>query len=185
MGLNTPPQTVKSYFLAIKIIYYALIAGQLVFAFLTFYLIRSGLFDGEQTELINIFIYIVPIFVIGGLFISHLLFKSFLNTARGKKNLYEKLAFYRSALIIRYALLEGPSFFAIVVYLLTGDYLFLGMSGLVILVFFTLKPTVERAINDLELHSEESYAINNPNTMINEIMGLKRRAFNENESNRE
>jgi hypothetical protein len=183
--MEAKPQTTRTYFLALQIVYYALIAGQVIFAFLTFYLIRSGLFDSEQTELRNIFIYIVPIFVVGGLLISHLMYKSLLNNAKGNKNLYDKLTTYRSALIIRYALLEGPSFFAIVVYLLTGDYLFLGMSGLVILVFFTLKPTVERAINDLELHSEESYAINNPNTMIDEMMGLKRPAFNENESNRE
>jgi hypothetical protein len=76
-------------------------------------------------------------------------------------------------------LLEGPSFFAIVVYLLTGDYLFLGMSGLIMIVFFTLKPSAERAVNDMELHSEEANAINNPNTLMNEMMGIKRQAFNE------
>ena len=171
--MNTTQQTVKSYFLALQIVYYALIAGQLIFAFLTFYLIRSGLFDGEQAELRNIFIFIVPVFVMGGLFISHLLFKSFLNNAKGKISLYEKLTYYRSALIIRYALLEGPSFFAIVVYLLTGDYLFLGMSGLVILVFFTLKPSVERAINDLELNSEETRRINNFISLINDFSEKK------------
>jgi len=181
MNTATVQQTIKSYFLALQIVYFALIAGQIIFTFLTFYLIRSGLFDGEQAELRNIFIYIVPAFMVGGLFISHLLFKSFLNTARGKKNLYEKLTFYRSALIIRFALLEGPSFFAIVVYLLTGDYLFLGMSGLIIIVFFTLKPTAERAVNDMELHSEEAHAINNPNTVMNEMMGIKRSPFKENE----
>ena len=171
--MNTTQQTVKSYFLALQIVFYALIAGQLIFAFLTFYLIRLGLFDGEQAELRNIFIFIVPVFVIGGLFISHLLFKSFLNNAKGKISLYEKLTYYRSALIIRYALLEGPSFFAIVVYLLTGDYLFLGMSGLIVLVFFTLKPSVERAINDLELNSEETRRINNSISLINDFSEKK------------
>lgn len=179
MSNNTPQQTVKSYFLAIRILYYALIAGQLVFALLTFYLIMSGLYDGEQMELRNTFIFIVPVFVVGGLFASNILFKNFLNTARGKKNLYEKLSFYRSALIIRYALLEGPSFFAIVSFLLTGDYLFLGLSGLIILVFFTLNPTVEKAVNDLELHSEESYAINNPKTLMNETMGIRKHEIKE------
>jgi hypothetical protein len=182
--MEAKPRTMKEYFLALQIVYFALIAGQIVFSLLTFYLIRSGLFDDERTALRNIFIYIVPIFVVGGLFISHLMFKNFLNTARGKKNLYEKLTFYRFALIIRYALLEGPSFFAIVVYLLTGDYLFLSMSGLIIIVFLTLKPTVERAVNDMELHSEEAYAIKNPNTVMNEMMGIKRPAFDRNEINR-
>jgi hypothetical protein len=173
MSMNNIQQTVKSYFMALQIVYFALIAGQLIFAFLSFYLIRSGLFDGEQAELRNIFIYIVPVFVVGGLFISHLLFKSFLNNAKGKISLYEKLTYYRSALIIRYALLEGPSFFAIVVYLLTGDYLFLGMSGLIVLIFFTLKPSVERAINDLELNSEETRRINNSISLINDFSEKK------------
>ena len=171
--MNNIQQTVKSYFMALQIVYFALIAGQLIFAFLSFYLIRSGLFDGEQAELRNIFIYIVPVFVVGGLFISHLLFKSFLNNAKGKKSLFDKLTNYRSALIIRFALLEGPSFFAIVVYLLTGDYLFLGMSGLIVLVFFTLKPSVERAINDLELNSEETRRINNSISLINDFSEKK------------
>jgi len=171
--MNSLPQTSKEYFKAMQIVYYALIAGQVLFALLSFYLIRTGSFDGEQSELRNIFIYIVPVFVVGGLFGSNIMFKKALAEAKRKPRLVDKMAYYRSALIIRYALLEGPSFFGIVVYLITGDYLFLGMSGLIIAVFFTLKPGPDRAVNDLELSSDETHTITDPEGMIAELTSGK------------
>ncbi len=169
LNMDTKPQTSKEYFKALQIVYFALIAGQVLFGLLTFYLIQTGLFDGDQKELRNIFIYIVPVFVVGGLFGSSILFKKGLNSAKEKTSLYEKMSDYRSTLIVRYALLEGPSFFGIVVFLITGDYLFLGMSGLIIAVFFTLMPTVNRAVNDLELSVHDTHTVNDPNGVIAEL----------------
>jgi MFS family permease len=169
LNIDTKPQSSKEYFHALQIIYFALIAGQVLFGLLTFYLIQSGLFDGDQKDLRNIFIYIVPVFVVGGIFGSHIMFKKVLNEAKRKPSLYEKISAYRSALIVRYALLEGPSFFGIVVFLITGDYLFLGMNGLIIAVFFTLMPTVNRAVNDLELSANDTHTINDPNGVIAEL----------------
>ena len=169
LNIDTRPQTSKEYFKALQIVYYALIAGQVLFGLLAFYLIQTRLFDGDQKELRDIFIYIVPVFVAGGLFGSGILFKSRLNLAKEKTSLYEKMSDYRSALIVRYALLEGPSFFGIVVFLITGDYLFLGMSGLIIAVFFTLMPTANRAVNDLELSANDTHTINDPNGVISEL----------------
>ena len=84
-------------------------------------------------------------------------------------NLSEKLIDYRSALIVRYALLEGPSFFAIVVYMFTGELMFLGMAVLIILIFLFISPSVEKAGNDLELGQKEKQMLADPNSVVDEI----------------
>ena len=120
-------------------------------------------------DLREIFLVIVPLIVIGGFLSSRFIFKARLNTIKNQDNLIVKMTDYRGTLIIKYALLEGPSFFSIVVFLLTGDYLFLGLSGLIIVYFFFIRPTSEAAVNDLELSIMEVQYINDPDCEIAEI----------------
>jgi len=150
-------------------VYYALIAGQVFFALVSFYLQKTGMMDAGIKELRDIFLIIIPLFVVGGFLGSRVMFKTRLNAIKSQDNLISKMTAYRGALIIKYALLEGPSFFAIVVFLLTGDYLFLGLSGLIIVYFFLIRPTSEAAVNDLELSIMEVQFINDPDCEIAEI----------------
>jgi hypothetical protein len=55
------------------------------------------------------------------------------------------------------------------VYLVTGYWLFLLIAGLMVLIFLILKPTIERAVNELELNANERLKIENPNAVIAEI----------------
>lgn len=157
--METKPQTSREYFKTMQIIYYALIAGQVSFALIALFLHQMIGLDTGLNELRIIFLYIVPIFIVGGYLSSRILFKNSLKTAKSKSSLVEKMADYRAALIVRYALLEGPSFLAIVVYLITGDFSFLVMAVFIIVIFFTIKPTRENAVNDLELNPAEEQAI--------------------------
>jgi hypothetical protein len=111
--METRPQTSKEYFKTLQIIYYALITGQVIFGLVTLYLRKMIGLDTGLQDLTGIFLYLVPVFIIGGYFLSRILFKSNLNTAINKTSLIEKMSDYRAALVIRYALLEGPTFFAI------------------------------------------------------------------------
>lgn len=166
--METKTMTSKEYFKAIQIVYYGLIAGLVLFAGISFYLHQLGNYPGSA-ELKDIFIYIVPLFVIGGMVGSNIIFKSRLKEPKKMTKLPDKMAYYRSALIVRYALLEGSAFFAIVVHLITGDLLFLGMAGLIILNLIIIKPTIEKAVNDLELDPNDRNSIYNPNTIIDEF----------------
>lgn len=157
--METNPMTSKAYFRALTIVYFALIAGQVLFVFLSLFLIQTGQLGDGGNELRNIFLFIVPLFAFGGILGSNIMFKKGLSEAKSKKGLLDKLNFYRSALIVRYALLEGPSFFSIVVYLLTGDLLFLGIAAFIIVIFLIIKPSPEKAINDLELSHEEKQVL--------------------------
>jgi len=162
-------QTSREYFRSLVIIYYALIAGQLFFCLIAFFLHQTGNLDLGAKELTDIFIFIVPLFVIGGFFGSKIVFKNRLKAAKDQTNLFAKMTDYRGALVVRYALLEGPSFFAIIVYLLTGNLLFLGMSLLIIAYFFIIRPTSGDAITDLELSIIEEQLVNDPNSEIAEL----------------
>jgi len=74
-----------------------------------------------------------------------------LNALKDEPGLSKKLADYRSALIVRWALVEGPSFFAIVSYLLTGNYLLLGFAIILIAIFILIMPSSSKLDSDLEL----------------------------------
>jgi len=167
--MNTIQQTSKQYFRSLQIIYFTMIAGQIMFAVITFFLIHSKSIDKGAQELKEIFVYIVPFFVIGSLVGGNVFFRKMMNTYRSSDDLIKKMTGYRSALIVRYALLEGSTLFSIIVYLVTGYWLFLLIAGLMVLIFLILKPTIERAVTELELNANERLKIENPNAVIAEI----------------
>jgi hypothetical protein len=161
--------TSKEYFKTMQTIYFAFIAVQVFFCVVLLFLYLIGKYDSESKSLRDIFIFIVPLFVVGGIFGSNALFSSMLKASKSMQALTDKMNGYRYALILRYAFLEGPSLFAIVVYFLTGDLLFLAMSALIILIFLTIKPTPDRAVKDLELNLDDHQAICDPNKIIAQI----------------
>ncbi len=167
--MQIKPITSKEYFKGIRIVHFALVAGQVFFALITLFLLQVGKLDMEGQGLINVFIFILPLFVVAGIIASQVMFKIKLKEVKKKINLSEKLIDYRSALIVRYALLEGPSFFAIVVYMFTGELMFLGMAVLIILIFLFISPSVEKAGNDLELGQKEKQMLADPNSVVDEI----------------
>ncbi len=154
--------TSKEFFNGLSIVFYALIIGLVFFALVSFYLQQNNF---GKTEM-NIFKYIVPIFIYGAFRGGSILFKKQVNNAIPKTDLLEKLILYRSALIVKYALLEGAAFFAIVAYLLTGEVLHLALAGISILAFLFSIPSIAKTENDLELNQDERQKINNPETVL-------------------
>lgn len=168
--METNQLTSGAYFKSMQIVYYALFAGPLFMGIILFFLYQTGSLAATAQDLRDIFIYIVPLFAVGGLVSSNLMFRSLLTKIKSRQTLKEKMTEYRSALVVRYALLEGSSFFSIVAYLLTGDILFLGIAGLIILYFLLLKPTIARAVKDLELNPDDEHSLNDPDKVIFEFV---------------
>lgn len=164
--MNTNQNTSKAYFTSLQIIYYALIAGQVMFGIICLSLIQSGKFETGDTVLSSVFSIIVPLFAIAGIFGSVIMFRNILREHENKDSLPEMMPVYRGALIVRYALLEAPSFFSIVAYLLTGEIVLLGAAGLIIIYFITIKPTIARAVKDLKLNPDDEHTLNNPEAII-------------------
>jgi hypothetical protein len=136
---------VEGYFNSLKIIHIAMVAGLGFFCAIGFFLVSTNQFppsigDSKVLQLIGV---VIALCGIAG---SYFVFKNMLGTMRALGSTDEKLNRYRNACIIKYALLEGPALVNIVLYMLTGNVLYLGISGLIIICFGMLGPGRECAI---------------------------------------
>ncbi len=145
--------TPEGFLKSLSVIHLALLAGQVIFGIVAY--AQSGKIYFGIHNIDSVFIYIVPIVAIGGFMGGYLMFKKQLAVIRNKSSLGEKIIAYQTALIVRYALLEGPSLLAIVIYMQDGNLFFLGIAGLMILYFLFLRPTMEKVENDLDLNFNE------------------------------
>lgn len=133
------------------VVWAAMLIGQVFFCAIAIYLVKYGAMNIEQTDLNEILLYIVPLIAVGCFSASYFLFKQRIIALKDIADLNTKIANYRSALILKWALLEGPSFFAIVAYLLTGNYLLLCVAVVIIIIFILTMPNQARFESDLEL----------------------------------
>jgi hypothetical protein len=143
----------ESFLKSISIIHLALLAGQVIFAIVAYAQSVKVYFGIHYMD--DVFMYIVPLAAIGGFMTGYTIFKKQLAAIRSKNTLGEKIIAYQTALIIRYALLEGPCLLAIVAYLLNNNLFYLVVAGLLILYFIFLRPTMEKVENDLDLNFNE------------------------------
>lgn len=127
--------------------------GQLLFGLAALSITPQKGVDITNTK--DVFLFVVPIVAIGSFALSAFLFKTNLNTAVNKATLKEKLTIYQSALITRFAPLEGVSLLGIVTYMQTGNLLFIIISALTALYFLSLRPTKDKIENDLNLSYED------------------------------
>lgn len=162
-------QTSKEYFKLLSLLHTSLLGAQLLFAVVAFYLNMNGQFSNDAGEFNDIFQFIVPVVIVGAVLGSTMLFKAQLKSIKAKPELKDKLNGYRSASLIKYAMLEAPSMFAIVCYLLTANFIFMGFAGLIIVVFLLNRPLPENTANDLELNQAEKMKVLDPNSTVAEI----------------
>jgi hypothetical protein len=124
-----------------------------IFMAVAFFTVNNNPPQSQSDDLFNI---MVPVAIGFGLFMSGILFKQLIGKIKNDASFEKKLEAYRSAMIMRYALLEGPSIFSTVVYLLTGNMIFLAFSGVMILAFLMNMPSRDKATQDLNLSSIEA-----------------------------
>jgi len=172
--METTKQTSKEYFKTLLILHLALTIGLLFLGLIGFYFIFCGIMANNMTDLNAIFLYIVPIIILGGLFGSNWFYKNKLSGLKEENDLKKKMANYRGVLIARYAFLEGSAFFAYVAALLTSDILFLAFVGLMIIFMIYWRPTKRSTITDLELNQQEIAIVESPDSIIAELTNTKR-----------
>ncbi|WP_167611971.1 hypothetical protein [Maribellus sediminis] len=153
-NMNQEKLTPKEYFRSLQIVHLALMAGIVSFIVIAIVLQNMG-FESDGEDMLPALIYVVPVFMIGGILASNYVFKFRLKTCISQSGLKQKLEEYRSALIIKFALVEGPSFFAIIAYLLTANLVFVGITVLLLAVLLSYRPTPAKSIIDLELDYDE------------------------------
>ena len=67
----------------------------------------------------------------------------------------EKFALYRTACLIQWALLEGPSIFCTICFFLTGNYAFLGLVLVILFVFVMTTPSKLKMQQQLQISEAE------------------------------
>ena len=147
------PVSPQNFVKTIIIIHLALFMGQALFAAVALFLSKNAALNLKPGN--DPLFYISPIMVIFGIGMGSFLFKQQMAKVAEQPSLTGKLQDYQKALIIRYALIEGPSLFSIVCVLLTGNIYYLIIAGINILYFITIRPTKFQIHDDLNLAYEE------------------------------
>jgi hypothetical protein len=160
---------VKSYFKTLNLLFYALLAGQLSFAFIVLILTFSGSWH-STIDTNNIYYFVVLMVVAGVYYGGNFLYKSMMQKIKTKESLINKFDQMRIAFILKFTLLETASFISIVFYLLTMDYMFLIVALLVIFLFFISRLNKEQIITDMNLSDDEKLIIQDTNTIISSKM---------------
>lgn len=162
---KTSPMTTKSYFSQLTILFFALVAGQLLFVGVAFFLNQQGSIE-PLPELEDIMKIIVPLAAVAAVGGSTFLGRGLLAQIPKDSGLKKKLNQYRSAFIVKMAMHEGVSLLAIVTYMLTGQVLFLAVSGVIIALQMMMTPKPERTIEELGLTGEEKATLQRADGLI-------------------
>ena len=160
------PITSKQYFKALTILFYALIVGQvmmIIIAFFSPYFFEKFIFSAKEQMYLALLVSFVCVL---GFSSAIAIFKNNLKRLSQKENLIEKMQKYRTLIVIKYAILEGCSFCAAIVTLLTGETILLTFSILMLMLVFIDKPSNYKAIKDLQLSGEDAQKIQNPEEII-------------------
>jgi hypothetical protein len=165
MNTSVQPPTTGTYVKSMKIIFLALLAGQVMFATLAWFMQRLGVYAGFES-LVTPLLVLVPLLAASAIGIGIFIFNRRMTELQAKSSLSEKLNDYRAAVIVKYALAEGPVFFAIVAYMLTGNMVILGIALACILYFAFMWPSMERMANQMALNPDEKMKFENQDTRL-------------------
>jgi len=142
--------SLNKYIKSLAKIHITLIFIQLIFMLVTLFL-RVEDYINIGAGSFSYFSYILPVVVFAGLFAGNRIFKRTTKIASEKSTLVKKLKLYRKGVMIRYSLWIIPSLASIVAWFLTGNWIYLVLSGLIVVVFFVNRPTIERVKHDLDI----------------------------------
>jgi hypothetical protein len=144
------PNNTGSYFSSLAILHMAFLMGQLTFAGITSFLVFSHSVPPSLKDSLALRIGAILLAIVG-LIASQILYSKRLSEAQAGESADEKLTSFRIAFIVKDALLEAPSIFAIVIFLLTGKGLYLCVSGALIVWFALQYPYRSKVLSELNL----------------------------------
>ncbi|MEN9919284.1 MAG: hypothetical protein RL662_1720 [Bacteroidota bacterium] len=155
-------QSTKEYLAFVWIIHISMFLGQLLFLLLSVYFIEPDRYRDYDL----VFRISDGIVILVGVVFSYVIYSKFVAEAKPKRGIREKLMTYRKALIYKWAALEFVSVYSIIAYLMTGSALFIFATIFTILIFLINRPSVNIAINDLDLDDSERRILETPDAAI-------------------
>lgn len=149
MRTTNQPQSPSSILKTLKTLHIAFCFSVFIFGAAVLYVANNATINFNDSD--NIFFYIVPLFAIVGAIASQFLFKKTITRAHDKSSLSEKLTHYQSSKLIQYALVEGPAFLGIVIFLTTSNQYYLLISAVLLVLLISLRPTLSEIKGHLKL----------------------------------
>ena len=144
---------------AIRILYLAMLAGQVIFAAIVTTFVETGVLSNGIHSVTLIFQVAILVIAAGAIPASFILFRKRLAEISPEEDLAKKIEKYRAALILRMALCQFPNMFAIIAYFVTANRSFLWMIILLIGNFLLIYPTRDKIIQQLQLNSREQSSL--------------------------
>ncbi len=146
---NLSPST---QFSQLRLIWIALIAGQVLFILVTVFMVQPPVADLPPFPLE----WLVPLLSLSTWLISEWIYQKLVGQAVEKPQLAERLASYRTALLIRGALLESGGLFATVMFLITHTTWVLAFAALPIVFMIVKIPNLTNVESELSLSQSEA-----------------------------
>lgn len=139
----------KQTLTTLQVLFFGLLAGPAMLMAVAYILHQTGGFTPVLLDLEEVLLLAV-LMVGGGSFVaSRTMFEKQVADARAKSDVSNKLDAYKTASVLRYALLEAPAFLAAVLFLLSGSITLL-FAGIGILVYMvTIRPSQDGMLMDL------------------------------------
>lgn len=159
VNMNTSPrEAVRS----MQILFGALVGSVVLFALtvLLVHLVNGPVWEPENDAQSNILVSVSIIVSIACMLGARSYYTKTL--AMGSRPLFslgDKLNQYRAALIIYMALCEGPALFSVIILLLTGKYIILIITALLVTMMCLKTPTRNRIIQEMKLDWREQQEI--------------------------
>ena len=155
VNTNTSP---KANFRATRILCLALIIGASVFAMIIVVVnqVSGPVMPAEGLQFNMTFVWAVTIVALLCILRAILIYKKGMAVIQNSVSpLNEKLNQYRAVLIQYMALCEGPALFSIIVFFLTGEYIVLAITGIMLAAMLIRFPQKRKISNDLALSFQE------------------------------
>lgn len=141
---------------ALQIIHKALLFGQIIFASIVLFLKYTDDLPPDLKKLDQALQVIAILLSVGGFFIGSSIFKRKIQQVMDTfPDIKAKAKAYRSACILQWALLEGPSLFCIICFFLVGNYAFLALAAVLMLLFALLAPVKLKIMLQLKISEAE------------------------------
>jgi hypothetical protein len=144
---------------AIRILYFAMLAGQVIFAAIVTTLVETGVLSNGIDSVSFIMQVVIIVIAACAIPASFILFRKRLADINPEEDLAKKIEKYRAALILRMALCEFPAMFAIIAYFITTNRSFLWITILLIGNFLLIYPSRDKIIQQLQLNSSEQSSL--------------------------
>ncbi len=145
---------------ALKVLFAALLAGQSIFAVLSVYFAMQRKLELHRHDLDNVFLIVLAIVATICVLAGNKIFKQKTESLKNQQRpLTERFSEYRTASIIRWALLEGPCLFGIICLMLTANYYFLIVISILLLLFISTAPKKNKVCSDLGINANDLDAI--------------------------